>query len=110
MVSKRGWRPSGESINDRTMGGLTNSDGRQLSRQGAADDTSTNHQQERWRHSDVSRGCSNSDGGDKGDGMVAAALAAAPTAATTTTVIAAARASTAAIVSANAIFVDSGCH
>jgi hypothetical protein len=46
--------------------GLTNLDGGQRSRQGATDDTTTNHQQERQRHSDVGTGCSNSDGGGKG--------------------------------------------
>ena len=67
--------------------GLINSDGRQRSRRGATDDTTTNHQQEHWRRSDIGRGCSNSDGGGKGEGVVATALAAAATAATMTTVI-----------------------
>ena len=110
MVSKRGQRPSSKSIDDLTMAGLTNLDGGQCSRRGATDNTVTKHQQKRRRCSDVGRGCSDSDGGGKGDGRVAAALVVAAMAATTTTVIGAARASTAAIVAGNKIFVGSGCH
>ena len=49
-------------------GGLTNLDGRQHSRQGATDDTTTNHRQERRRGNDVGKGCSDGDGGGKGQG------------------------------------------
>ncbi len=52
-------------------------DGGQRSRQGATDDTTTNHQQERLRGNDVGEGCSDGDGGGKGKGVVAAAFAAA---------------------------------
>jgi hypothetical protein len=82
-------------------------DGGRRSRQGATDDTTTNHQQERWRCSDIGRGCSDSESGGKGEGVVVAASAtaavvvAAATAATTTTVIAAERARTAAMAAVN---------
>ena len=56
---------------------LTNLDGRQRSRQGATDDATTNHRQERWRGDDVGEGCSDGDSGGKGKGVAAAALAAA---------------------------------
>jgi hypothetical protein len=61
--------------------GLINLNGGRCSRQGASDETTTNHQQEIWRRSDVKRGCSDSDGGGKGEGVVVAASAAAATAA-----------------------------
>ncbi len=51
-------------------------DGRRRSRKEATDDTTINHQQERWRGDDVGEGCSNGDGGGKGKGVVAAASAA----------------------------------
>ena len=62
-------------IVDHRAGGLTNLDGGQRSRQGATDNTTTNHQQERQRGDDVGKGCSDGDGGGKGKGVVAAALA-----------------------------------
>jgi hypothetical protein len=51
---------------------LINLDGGRRSRRGVADYTTTNHRQERWRCSDVGRGCSDSDDGngsnnDRGD-------------------------------------------
>ena len=73
-------------------------DGRQRSRRGATDNTTTNHQEERQRCSDLGGGCSNSDSGGKGEGVVVAAVAvAAATAATMKTGIAAERARTAAM-------------
>ena len=75
-------------------------DGGQFSRQGATDDTTTNHQQERKRCSDIGRGCSNSESRGKDEGVMAAAAA---TASTTTMVIAAERARTAAMAAANAL-------
>jgi len=84
MLSEGRRRPGGESINNRTTGGLTNLDGGQCSRQGVIGNTTTNHQQERWRRSEAGGGCSDSDSGGKGEGVVAAASAAgAATAATT---------------------------
>ncbi len=56
-------------------GGLTNLDSGQRSRQGATDNTATNHQQERRRGDDVGKDCSDGDSGGKGKGVVAAALA-----------------------------------
>ena len=93
--------------------GLTNSDGGQHSRQGATDNTTSSHQQEPQRSSDVDGGCSNIDNGGKCKGVVAVALAAAASvvvvgavvaagmAATMTTVAAAAR--VAAMAAANAM-------
>ncbi len=75
-------------------------DGGQGSRRRVTEDTITNHQQERQRCSDVGGGCSNSESGDKGEGVVAAALA---MAATKMTVIAAERARTAAMATLNAL-------
>jgi len=44
MVSVSRQRPGGESVDDRTMGGADKSlDGERRSRQGATDDTTTNH-------------------------------------------------------------------
>ena len=78
MVSKRTWGPSGKKRCRHTarQRGLTNLDGRQRSRQGVTDDTTTNHQQERWRGDNVGVCCRVGDGGGKGKGVVASALAA----------------------------------
>ena len=64
-------------LDNRTMGGLTNLDNGQCSRRGVTDNTTTNHQQEHWRCSDVGIGCSNSESRGKGEGVVVAALVAA---------------------------------
>ena len=84
--------------------------GRQMTLQTRGNRQHNNHhQQEHQRHSDIGRGCSNSDSGGKGEGVVAAASAAvaaaatAAMAATTTTVIAAEWARTAAMAAANAM-------
>ena len=63
MVSERRRRPGGESVDNRTTGGLTNLDGGQRSRQGVTGDTTTNHRQECWRHSEAGGGCSDGRGG-----------------------------------------------
>jgi hypothetical protein len=98
-----------DNVDDRTTEGLTNLDGGRRSRQGATDDTTTNHQQECWRCSDIGGGCSNSESRGKGEGVVAVALVAAAVAvaavtmAMKTTVIAAERARMAAMAAANAM-------
>ena len=65
-------------------------DGGQRSRQGGVtDDTTTNHRQERWRCSDVGKGCSNSESGGKGKGVVATASVAVAVAVAAATAMAA---------------------
>jgi len=77
-------------------------------RQGATDDTTTNHKQERQRCSDVGRGSCDGDSGGNSEGVVAVALAASVAvatamAATTTTVTAVARDRMTAMAAANAM-------
>jgi hypothetical protein len=59
-------------------------DGGRRSRRVATDDTTINHQQERWRGNDVGKGCSDGDGRGKGKEVVAAASAEAATEAAAT--------------------------
>ncbi len=66
MVSKRGWRPGSKSVDDCTMVGADKFGRRTMQQARGNRRHNTNHQQEYQRCSDVSRGCSNSDGKGKG--------------------------------------------
>ena len=82
MVSKRGRRPSGKSVEDHTTVEAEKC-GRQMTQQArGTEDTTTNLRQERRRGNDVGEGCSDGDSGGKGKGVVVAALAAAAAAVT----------------------------
>ena len=84
-------------------------DGRQCSRQGATDNTTTNHRQDCRRCSDVGGGCSKCENGGKGEDLVAAASAVAAVTAYNAGVVAAASEAAAAVAAATGSWPPS-CH